>query len=201
MANREYKPYPKHERVRSTHPEPSKSRFLYTTLFVRARLPSTLSRLSVMDQMIKPGVGLGEILLGSREASIRAMLGTPTSIRNVEHADGDSSRDWEYDSLMLSLVFSASDDYRLGTITTSSISSVFAGENVVGMPESRLLQCDFDGIGPPMLEDDFEECGKDYCWQSLNLSCWVLDGVVTSATIIPLFDPSGNIPQWPNGTA
>lgn len=150
------------------------------------------------SQVIRPGIGLGNILLGSKEQSVRSLLGQPSSVQNSSYPDGDSSRDMEYDDLMLSLVFYESDSFRLSTITTSDEKSVFNGINIVGMSESQLVQCDFNGVGAPQFDDDFEEFGKDYCWDSLNMSCWLVNSIVTSVTIMPNFDETGDIPLWPD---
>ena len=111
--------------------------------------------MDIMDsQIIKPGIGLGFIRLGSTEQVVRSLLGQPTSVQNSSYPDGDSSLDLEYDDLMLSLVFYESDSFRLSTITTSDEKSVFNGINIVGMSESQLVQCDFNGIGPPQFDDE-----------------------------------------------
>ena len=151
-----------------------------------------------MELEIKPGVGLGPLLLGSDEHTVRELLGAPSQASDTKHSDGDVSHDLGYVDLSLSLSFSESDGFLLGSISTSNESSLFRGFNIVGMNESQLILCDFDGMGPPALDDDFEESGRDYWWDALNLSCWVLDGVVTSVTLIPSFDETGNTPLWPS---
>jgi len=146
---------------------------------------------------IKPGTGLGELLLGSSQDTVREILGEPPVVREEDYGDGVNTHIWEYEALCLELSFSEDDHYRLGTIATSYDWTGLAGYRIVGVTEAQLLESEFGVLGPPALEDDFEEFGKDYAWGEVGLSCWVTDGLVVSVTIMPIYDDTGNIPQWP----
>ena len=154
-----------------------------------------------IEHDIRPGVGFGPIMLGSREHDVSVILGDPPEVRDVDYGDGVNTRVWEFEMLGLSLSFSQDDDYRLGTITTSFEWATLGASRVVGLSETELLDGDFDGLGPPTLDDDFQESGKNYAWDAVGLSCWVSDGKVESVSIMPLYDDTGNIPQWPNGVS
>jgi len=151
-----------------------------------------------IEHNIRPGIGLGALVLGLSENSVRDLIGDPSDIREVDYGDGINTHVWEFEVLELSLSFSEDEDYRLGMIATSFECSMLRGSRIVGLSEAKLLDSDFDGLGPPVLEDDFEDSGKDYAWDWVNLSCWVSDGTVVSVSIMPLYDDTGNIPQWPN---
>ncbi len=147
---------------------------------------------------IHPGVGLGELLLGTSEELVRAQLGEPPTATEKDYGDGVNHRDWDYEWLSLSLSFSQDNDYRLITITTSYEWATLGESRIIGLTEAELCASDSDGLGPPRFDDDFEEFGKDYYWDALNLSCWLTDGIVDSVTIMPLYDESGDISQWRN---
>lgn len=151
-----------------------------------------------IEHDIRPGVGLGALRLGSSEQSVRALLGDPPDVKEVDYGDGINTHVWEFKTLSLSLSFSEDDGYRLGTITTSYEWATLGDSRIVGLTEAELLENDFGGLGSPKLDDDFGEPGRDYCWDALSLSCWVRDGKVVSVSIMPLYDDTGNIPQWPN---
>ncbi len=84
---------------------------------------------------------------------------------------------------------SADDGYRLGAIATSYSWATLLGSRIVGVEEAVLLG------------SDFGESGRDYAWDTVNLSCWVRndDAIVDSATIMRLHDETGDVPQWPVG--
>jgi hypothetical protein len=150
-----------------------------------------------LEHDIKPGRGLGDLLLGSPEHAVREILGEPTTQTDSDYGDGQITRDWEYYDLGVSLSFNEDEDLRLGLITTENAGASLHGLAIIGLSEQELLSADFGGLGPPVLDDDFGESGKDYLWDSANLSCWVSDGVVVSVSIMPLYDATGDIPLWP----
>ncbi|MFT4649294.1 MAG: hypothetical protein ACI87O_001837 [Planctomycetota bacterium] len=118
-------------------------------------------------------------------------------MEEVDYGDGALCHDWDYEELDLTLRFSPDDDYRLGTISTESLSATLRWQYPVGMTEEELLRCNFGGIGPPQADDDFGEYGKNFVWDQLDISCWVHDGIVDSIAIFPHSDATGLIPIWP----
>ena len=146
---------------------------------------------------VRPGVGLGPLRLGAKRDEVLELIGRPTEARVVDYAEGVPTHEWEYETMGLSLSFDAEDDYRLGLISTSFERAILNGICVVGLSETELLDAEFGGLGPPVLDDDFEEIGRDYVWDSLNLSCWTQEGRVVSISVMPLYDTSGEVPHWP----
>ncbi|MAG57162.1 MAG: hypothetical protein CMJ83_12790 [Planctomycetes bacterium] len=146
---------------------------------------------------VRPGVGIGALVLGMTEDEVRAMVGDPTAVDSEDFGDGIIVRTWGYDAQQLSLSFSEDDDFRLGTIASSCEWATLGDSRIVGLAEGELRATQFGALGPPVLDDDFEESWRNYVWDELNLSCWLSDGVVTSVTVMVLFDESGNVPQWP----
>lgn len=151
-----------------------------------------------IEHDILPGIGLGQLMLGMREHAVRSLLGDPSETSEQGSSDGrEPNHHWKYEWKNLALTFGADEDYRLVTITTSFEWAALRGSRIVGLDEKQLLKSDFGGLGPPAFDDDFEEFGRDYCWDSINLSCWVVDRSVVNVSIMCLYDETGMIPQWP----
>ena len=149
------------------------------------------------DYTIHPGVGVGALRLGMSEDEVRGLLGEPEESESRDYGDGVETRDWEYDSVGLSLSFDAEDDFRLGAIIVSDVHATLVGVPVVGLSEAQLLETSFGALGPPVLDDEFGDDAKTYDWDEPNLSSWLDHGVVTSVTVMPRYDESGEVPQWP----
>lgn len=157
--------------------------------------------MSELTPTIHPALGFGALRLGSTQADVRALLGEPATFERTDYGDGIDTHDWRYPEHGISLSFSADDDLRLGAIAVESKLATLNGERLIGLSESELLASDFGGLGPPRLDDDFADLGcRDYLWDAVNTSCWLVDGFVTSVTIMPRYDESGEVPQWPDAT-
>jgi len=154
-----------------------------------------------LEHDIHPGVGIGPLRLGMDRDTVRALLGDPAREDTRDYGEGDIIHDWEYEALRLSLSFASDHEDRLSCITTEADDATLSGEGIVGLTETQLLETHFGDLGPPVLDDDFEEFGKDFLWDDENLSCWLSDGYVDSVSVMPLYDPSGDIPQWPTAEA
>jgi len=147
---------------------------------------------------ITPFTSIGDAILGSGVGDVVGVLGENYSTKDENFGDGEVIRTVEYPSLGFSLMFCKDDEFRLGAITTKSIDATLKGERVIGLSEEAFLFKVESIMGErPRLDDDFEESGKDYVLDSFELSFWVLDGVVSSITLFPRYDSSGNIPDWP----
>ncbi len=156
--------------------------------------------MKTLEQRILPGIGLGLICLGHREHEVRAILGEPTEIFLEDFGDKkEAEHNWKYHQHGLFLSFAEEDDYRLSIITTQSEWATLGGGPIIGLTETELLSSQFNGIGPPYLEDDMGETGRDYSWDELSLSCMVDDDnrKVVSVSILPLYDETGQIALWP----
>ena len=154
--------------------------------------------MAAIDYTIHPGVGVGALRLGMSQDAVRALLGEPEDSESGDYGDGIETRDWEYDSVGLSLSFSADDDFLLGSIIVSDAHATLVGVPLVGLAEDQLLSADFGALGSPILDDEFDDYAKTYDWDEPNLSCWVDCGVVTSVTVMPRYDEAGDVPQWPD---
>lgn len=146
-------------------------------------------------QVIQRGVGIGNVRLGATPTELRALLGPPDRIEGP--ASDLEDEWWYYDALQLELSIDR-DSERLDGITSNSSAALFRGARIVGLTEEELLAGRFGGAGPPELDDDFEEFGRDYIWRDLEMSCWVDPGTgcVTSVHVM-CFYGADDEPIWP----
>ncbi|MEM9378576.1 MAG: hypothetical protein AAGB93_01410 [Planctomycetota bacterium] len=151
------------------------------------------------EHEVKPGVGIGALLLGMTRDEVRERIGDPTEIERTDVA-GVTDENWSYDALQLRLSFGEDDEWRLWSINSSCPWATLEGVRVVGICESDLLALDFGGESAPELADDFDEFGRDYEWGETGVSFWVRaeDSLVDSVTVLPLYDASGEVPLWPD---
>jgi len=155
----------------------------------------------ISNFVIKPHVGLEGLILGTDRATVIEILGEPYE-RSVRTFERDKSSDelWEYLQIGLNLTFSSVDNWLLGAITVESAEAELEGLRLVGLSEEEFLTTSQRTGVDLELEDDFTELGsKDYVCDRLGLSFWISDGEVSSITIFPKYDKTGNIPLWPVG--
>lgn len=147
---------------------------------------------------VKPGVGIGPLLLGMTRDEARERIGDPTEIEQTDVAG--VKEHWSYDALQLRLSFGEDDEWRLWSITSSYPWATLEGVRVVGIGGSDLLAIDFGREGTPELGDDFGEFGRDYEWGETGVSFWICaeDSLVDSVSVLPLYDASGEVPLWPD---
>jgi len=142
-----------------------------------------------------PFVGIEGLPLGVSKSHVIGVLGNPTEVSKDEVPDVEI---WRYPNLGLDLTFSSDDDWLLGTITVESGDALLRGRRLIGLDEKELMiAVEEIEIMPTVLEDDFEDSCDYYC-ERFGLSFWVSDGVVTSITLFPEYDESGDIPVWPS---
>lgn len=148
---------------------------------------------------LKPHQGVDDIKFGSSMGIVARSLGAPGNKNRREFKDESCDEVWEYPRLGLSLTFSSDDDWLLGTITVESEEADLEGCRLIGLEEQVfLLTARQAGIAPIELDDDFEELGsRDYVCRKLDISFWVSEGILTSITLFPKYDESGEIPIWP----
>ena len=153
--------------------------------------------------IIKPHKGIEGLPLGIERSEVIDILGKPEDRSKMGFPDGSYDEDWEYLQLHLQLTFSSDDNWLLGVITVESEKAELAGHHLIGLDEMAFLKTLRQAnIGPAVLDDDFKDLGsKDYVCGKLGLSFWVQDGIVTSITIFPKYDKSGNVPLWPEKNA
>ena len=152
------------------------------------------------DTEIHPGRGVGPLVLGMSRDEVREALGAPETEEEHTHEDDTQMVSWEFREGRLETDFSSDDDYRLGSITTADHESQIEGVALIGMRESEFLASAKDaGVGPLKLDAEFADLkARDYIWDKMNMSFWVREGVLESITVMPRYDRSGNVPQWPD---
>jgi len=147
---------------------------------------------------IEPFTSIGDINLGSTMDEVTELIGKPSSMKITDYGDGMLTRIIKYDELGLDLTFCEDDDFLLGSIATKSVNSTLQDKKIIGLSEEIFLFRVEAVMGEkPKLDDDFEENGKDYILDKYELSFWISEGVVSSITVFPRYDSSGNVPQWP----
>lgn len=151
------------------------------------------------DFIIRPFIGIGGLLLGSDRTLIFENLGEPDK-RSTRTFKGDNSRgdSWDYHQIGINLTFSSVDNWLLGTITVESEEAEIEGLRLIGLPENDFLESLKRAGIEVRLEDYFKDLGaKDYSCDRFGLLFWISDNKVTSITLFPKYDASGNNPLWP----
>jgi len=149
---------------------------------------------------IIPGVGVGPLVLGMNRDQVREVMGEPDSEETEKDPDdGVTTVSWQYRQGRIEADFSSDDDYRLGTITVSDPSVVLRGALLIGLSEEEFLRVAEEAdIGPIELDDEFEDIdARDFAWEDKNVTFWVSDGVLENMSVMPQYDASGEVPQWP----
>ena len=148
-----------------------------------------------ISMKVTPQTGIDSILLGMDMDEVRALWGQPKEIENFIPLKGNSKfRDveWIY-SNGTQLSFGSDDNFLLSSIGSNSVELELFGKKVIGKTLSE-LKLNFPQIE---LDDDFEEVGQDYILPELDISFWVIDGIVDNISLTPKYDETGNIPIWP----
>lgn len=136
---------------------------------------------------IFPKVGVDNIKLGMNQKDVQAILGAPANKEKV-----DEEEIWEFEG-GLELSFQAEDNYRLSSITVMADSALLDSKLVIGITESEL-----ESIFPAFrLDEDFNQDGKSYYADDLQVMAWVFDGEVFNVVIFPEYDESTELPIWP----
>jgi len=142
---------------------------------------------------IKPFIGYGELFLGMTRSEIYELLGSPDSEESEKWPDETQSDAWKYFPSALELTFSSEDDFRLTTITTFSKEAKLDGVSPIGLSEEDLKK-QFPKV---LLDDDFEESGKDYVYPDYEISFWLIDSVVENLTLFPKYEQDQETIIWP----
>ncbi|MFT7676378.1 MAG: hypothetical protein ACI8QC_000349 [Planctomycetota bacterium] len=152
------------------------------------------------EHVIRPAIGYGNLVLGVDRAVVRARFGDPNSVKVDDWGDGVVQERWCYRSHQIELDFDSDDEGRLSGINVFSPLAHIGGRELIGMQEPVFLDgFRRAGIDDIILEDDMEgtDC-RQYSSERWNLSCWVTMGELESITVWPLYDETGDIPQWPS---
>lgn len=150
---------------------------------------------------IKPGVGVGPLVLGMTQSEVRDTLGEPEKAEtDNDPEDNTTTISWEYREGTLEADFCSDDSDRLGTITVSDPLATLMGTALIGLEEDEFLDAaNKAGIGPIELDEEFDEIdARDFVWEAKNISFWVSDGVLENMSVMPIYDDAGERPQWPS---
>ncbi len=143
--------------------------------------------------LIKPLIGIDNIILGSSKEVIFELLGQPNSSNSDEWPDGTISESWIYTASGLTLNFDSDDHYRLSTINSISKETKLDDLNIIGLNINTLIK-DQPTI---KLDEDLTGGVKDYIHPEKEISFWVVNNIIENITIFPEYDNSSNLPIWP----
>lgn len=122
-------------------------------------------------QSIKLGKGLDDLPFGATQEEVRAVLGEPEEVDEIDLVD-EQSIAWHYWDLGVSLNFDESEGYALCTIEVASPEVSLFGKQLIGMPRAEVKAfLDKQGIGPS--ED---EVHNGLVYPEVNLSLWFNGG-------------------------
>ncbi|MDA0935133.1 MAG: hypothetical protein O3C51_16930 [Planctomycetota bacterium] len=145
---------------------------------------------------IHPGYGVGAYVLGATREIVLTLQDDPEDVDR--EVDEDGSEHWELELGLVEIRFDADDDGRASWITVSHPDAEIAGLRPIGLPLAKLQEkLRSAGLGPLLLTDEFGDGMSDHEWAGGSLSFWISHGIVESVTVMPFYDPTGEIPLWP----
>ena len=155
-----------------------------------------------MLNIIKPGIGLGNLKFGILREELKEILGEPNRIdRFLFQPDiEDWAETWEYDNLGLYIGFEEQDNWKLSLFTITSKIFEFEGQKLIGLSKQELKSL-LNGINVIDLKyEDYhlEEAPSHelISSDSLGMNFWFDDDKVSEVQWGPLFsDPNTII--WP----
>jgi len=142
---------------------------------------------------IYPLTGVDDIYLGFSTDEVKNQIGEPDHIEFDDWPNNERSINWIYKLLGLEFRFDSEDEYRLCVITITSRMAQLDNIVPIGLSEGELKSL-FPLI---ILDDDFEENGKDYIYPNIEVSFWLVDGIVDNISIFSKYDEKGEIALWP----
>ncbi len=153
------------------------------------------SSFQLSDFTIRPKTGFGNIMIGMSRGEIEELIGRPEEFK-AEYTESkpvkkDHER-WIFE-MGLDLVFYAEDGFLLSAISVSKSPAYLDGVDVLELSEQQLIEA----VPDVVLEDDFEEFGRDYVCKDKELSFWVVEKKVSSLTIFSEYTKDGNSIIWP----
>jgi hypothetical protein len=152
-----------------------------------------------MRWIIRPGIGLGELLFGSSREVVQSQLGEP---ERVEEAllTVDPRITWFYWEQGVSVQFDGEDGFRLGTLQTDREDAELYGHRLIGHPEdhvrSVLGQLSLGSAGFEVMRfSDHPSLGW-LRYDERGLSFWFKNGRLDSVQWNPLIGPD-DVFLWP----
>ena len=151
---------------------------------------------------IRPGIGIGDIILGLTMDEVRKRIGEPDQVEIKEFSMvGETDYEWTYSHPELRLSFSQDVHYRLDGITSSTAQTTFEGVRLIGLSEVELSALELPAHGSPRLDSTHDPFGRDYLWDEAAVSCWVSNGVVTYVTVMCHYEDDEETVIWPDRPA
>ena len=142
--------------------------------------------------IIKPLIGIDNIILGSSKEILFDSLGAPETSNSDEWPDGTISEAWIYIALGITLNFDSDTDYRLSTITVTAKDAELDNIKPIGLNIKTLLA----KLPSIELDEDLSETVKDYVCPEREISFWVVNDVIEHMTLFPEYG-ADNLPLWP----
>lgn len=127
--------------------------------------------------IIKPFIGVDDVLLGNTKEQIRDLIGTPDECKKEGLDDGNYSEEWLYVKLGMELYFVGSN--QLDYISVSSREAILDSIQPINMCIKDLIK----EIPEIKFEGDCDDNEASYTYEGKGLSFWVVDGRVTEVTI------------------
>jgi len=143
--------------------------------------------------MLKPLIGIDNIILGSSKEVIFNQLGQPASTKSDEWPDGTISESWLYPDTGLTLNFDSDNNYRLSTISTDSKQAELDGLSLISQNINSII----DNHPSIILDEDLDNGVKDYVYPENEISFWVVNDIIENITLFPEYDKSNDLPVWP----
>lgn len=157
------------------------------------KLNSSVSQIDSKPVIIKPLIGIDNIILGSSKESIFDLLGQPESTNSDEWPDGTISESWLYSASDLTLNFDSDNNYRLSTISTTSKQAELEGLKLIGQNIKPVI----NNHPSIILDEDLADGVKDYVYPEKEISFWVVNDIIENITLFPEYDKSNDLPVWP----
>jgi len=105
-----------------------------------------------MRWIIRPGIGLSDLLFGSSRDVVRSRLGEPEDV-DEDLLGADPTVTWHYEEIGLTAQFVGEEDFRLLSLQTVREDAELCGHRLVGRPEIRVRSLLGQmGFGPALFE-------------------------------------------------
>lgn len=152
-----------------------------------------------MNWIVRPGIGLGDLLFGSSRDVVRSQLGEPDDV-DEDLLGPDPQVTWHYENLGLTANFDGEEDFRLWSLKTVCEDAELCGHRLVGRLEERvrsvLGQMSFGPAEFELLEfSDHPSLGW-LRYDEQGLGFWFQDGRLDSIDWRPLIGPDDEF-LWP----
>jgi hypothetical protein len=153
---------------------------------------------------VKTGEGLGEIKFGITRDQLAEILGQPDEKDGFSYEGEEESVDteaWHYDQLEVSFSFDKDDDWRLGTIASSSPETTFGGEKVIDLDVDSLMNLlknkGFENVVLEDLSTDDIPNHHVAVLEEESINFWFEDGELSEIQWSPNWEDEETI-IWPN---